>query len=83
LRPEVSDGPIRVITLDGVGPVLFVKSRRARRITLTVRASRGVRVAVHLRIRGHGRDFWAEIERRMPDARRRQARLREYALALF
>ena len=73
---------------------------------MTVRASRGVRVAiqlnallvvlpqeladyvilhelVHTRCRGHGRAFWAELERRMPDARRRQARLREYSLALF
>jgi len=35
---------------DGVGPVLFEKSRRARRIGLTVRASRGVRVAVPARV---------------------------------
>jgi predicted metal-dependent hydrolase len=38
---------------------------------------------VHTRVRGHGRHFWGELERRMPDARRRQARLREYSLALF
>lgn len=38
---------------------------------------------VHTRVRGHGRAFWTELERRMPDARRRQARLREYSLALF
>ena len=38
---------------------------------------------VHTRERGHGRAFWSELERRMPDARRRQARLREYSLALF
>jgi predicted metal-dependent hydrolase len=38
---------------------------------------------VHTRVSGHGRLFWAELERRMPDARRRQARLREYSLALF
>ena len=38
---------------------------------------------VHTRVRGHGRAFWADLERRMPDARRRQARLREYSLALF
>lgn len=38
---------------------------------------------VHTRIRGHGPAFWAELERRLPDARRRQARLREYALALL
>jgi predicted metal-dependent hydrolase len=38
---------------------------------------------VHTRVRGHGRGFWGELERRMPDARHRQARLREYSLALF
>ena len=38
---------------------------------------------VHTRVRGHGPTFWAELERRMPDARSRQARLREYSLALF
>jgi predicted metal-dependent hydrolase len=38
---------------------------------------------VHTRVRGHGRAFWDELERRMPDARRRQVRLREYSLALF
>jgi predicted metal-dependent hydrolase len=188
-------GPCRTFALNGVGPVRFVKTRRARRISLTVRSSRGVRVAVpwrvsfeearlvalsklawirraqarvgraqlacreavaaareldrraarshlagrlealarahgfspgqlsirrqgtlwgsasragriqlnallvvvppdladfvilhelvHTRVRGHGRAFWAELERRMPDARRRQVRLREYSLALF
>ncbi|OGD20534.1 MAG: hypothetical protein A2W03_02115 [Candidatus Aminicenantes bacterium RBG_16_63_16] len=185
----------RRFVLDGAGPVLFEKSRRARRISLTVRASRGVRVAVpwrvpyrdarsvalaklgwirrtldqierargrcreavlaaehldrrsarayltgrldelarehgyrygrlsirrqgtvwgsaspsgriqlnallaivpqdladyvilhelvHTSVRGHGRAFWAELRRRLPDARRRQSRLREYSLALF
>jgi len=38
---------------------------------------------VHIRVRGHGRAFWAELERGMPDARRRQVRLREFSLALF
>ncbi|MBE3124138.1 MAG: DUF45 domain-containing protein [Acidobacteria bacterium] len=188
-------GPSQTIVLDGVGPVLFEKSRRARHIGLTVRASRGVRVAVparvsfdearrvilsklhwiertlarvewardrchevvlaaerldrraaraflarrlaalaeehgftpgrlsvrnqgtlwgsaspsgriqlnaclavvpqdladyvilhelvHTRVRGHGRAFWTELVRHCPDARRRQARLREYSLALF
>ncbi len=192
-------GPVvdvrRTLLLDGLGPVHFVKSRRARRLSVSVRASRGVRVAVpwrvsfeeagrlaltkagwarrtqarierakercreavlaagrlerpaarailagrlealaaengisyrrlsirkqgtlwgsasvagriqlnavlavlppdladyvilhelmHLRHRGHGPAFWGELERRMPDARRRQARLREYSLALF
>lgn len=185
----------RTFILDGVGPVLFEKSRRARRISLTVRASRGIRVAVpwrvsfqearsvalarlgwirrtvalverarnrcreavlaaehldrrsaraylfgrldtlalehgyrpgrlsvrcqgtvwgsasrsgriqlnallavlppdladyvilhelvHTRVRGHGPTFWAELKSCMPDARRRQSRLREYSQALF
>jgi predicted metal-dependent hydrolase len=47
-RPESAEGG-RVIVLDGVGPVRFVRSRRARRVRLTVRASRGVCVAVPLR----------------------------------
>ena len=187
--------PARIIEIDGVGPVLFEKSRRARRIGLTVRASRGVRVAVparvsfeearliavsklewvrrtlgrieqarehcnevvlaaehldrrtartflaerlaalaeehgfapgrlsvrnqgtlwgsaspsgriqlnaylavlpqelsdyvilhelvHTRVRGHGRAFWKELERHVPDIRGSRARLREYSLALF
>jgi hypothetical protein len=196
-RPDsaAAAGPARIIEIDGIGPVLFEKSRRARRIGLTVRASRGVRVAVparisfeearrvavsklgwvrrtlgrierarehcreavlaaehldrrtaraflagrltalaeehgfapgrlsvrnqgtlwgsaspsgriqlnaclavlpqelsdyvilhelvHTRIRGHGRAFWAELERHMPDVRGRRARLREYSLVLF
>ena len=196
-RPDgaAAAGPARIIEIDGIGPVLFEKSRRARRIGLTVRASRGVRVAiparvsfeeahrvaltkivwirrtfgrierardrcreavlaaerldrrtarallaerlaalaeehgfapgrlsvrnqgtlwgsaspsgriqlnaclavvprdladyvilhelVHTRVRGHGRAFWAELGRHCPDARSRQARLREYSLALF
>lgn len=185
----------RTVTLEGVGPVLFVKSRRARRIGLTVRALRGVRVVlpagasfeqarlftlgkrawirraqarvdlarercreaveaaaridrrsardmlhgrlealarehgftpgrlcvrrqgtiwgsatrqgriqlnlllavlppdlanyvilhelVHTRVRGHGRDFWAELGRFVPDLAGCRARLREYSLALF
>jgi len=189
------DGAARTLEVEGLGPVRFVKSRRARRLSVSVRASRGVRVAVpwrlsfeeahrltltktdwarrtqarierardrcreavlaadpldrrtarvllagrlaglaaehglsyrrlsvrsqgtlwgsaspsgaiqlnallailpddladyvilhelvHTRHRGHGPAFWAELERLMPDSRRRQARLREYSLALF
>jgi predicted metal-dependent hydrolase len=189
------DGTGRIVVIEGVGPVRFEKSRRVRRVSVTIRASRGVRVAfpgrvsfdeakrlaeqkrawmrrtlarierarsrcreaiagaecldrrtartwlagrlqalsaehgfayrrlsvrtqrtvwgsaspsgaiqlnallavlpqeivdyvilhelVHTRERGHGRAFWKEFERRMPDARRRQSRLREYSLALF
>ncbi len=40
----------RMMTLDGVGPVLFEKSPRARHISLTARASRGVRVAFPARV---------------------------------
>jgi len=196
-RPDgaAAAGPARIVEIDGIGPVLFEKSCRARRIGLTVRASRGVRVAVparvsfeeahrvtltklvwirrtlgrierardrcreavlaaerldrrtaraflaerlaalaeehgfapgrlsvrnqstiwgsaspsgriqlnaclavlprelsdyvilhelvHTRVRGHGRAFWAELERHVPDVRARRARLREYSLVLF
>jgi predicted metal-dependent hydrolase len=194
-EPRATQKRSRTFILDGVGPVLFEKTRRARRISLTVRASRGVRVAVpwrvtfqearrialsrlgwirrtaayierarsrcreavlaaesldrrsawaylsgrldalarehgyspgrlsvrcqgtvwgsasrsgriqlnallavvppdladyvilhelvHARVRSHGPAFWAELESCMPDARRRQSRLREYSQALF
>ena len=194
-EPRAPQKSSRTFILDGVGPVLFEKTRRARRVSLTIRASRGVRVVVpwrvsfeearrvalsklawirrtlahverargrcresvlsaerldrhsaraylsgrlaalarehgyspgrlsvrcqgtlwgsaspsgriqlnallaavppeladyvilhelvHTRVRGHGRAFWAELESHMPDARRRQSRLREYSLALF
>ncbi len=38
---------------------------------------------VHTRVRGHGRAFWRELERHVPDVRDCRARLREYSLALF
>ena len=38
---------------------------------------------VHTRIRGHGRAFWTELARHVPDVRGCRARLREYSLALF
>jgi predicted metal-dependent hydrolase len=38
---------------------------------------------VHTRVRGHGRAFWAELGRLVPDIAARRARLREYSLALF
>jgi len=40
----------KIFALDGVGPIVFVKSRRARRIRVTVRASAGIRVTVPCRI---------------------------------
>jgi predicted metal-dependent hydrolase len=51
-RPDgaAAAGPARMVEIDGVGPVLFEKSRRARRVGLTVRASRGVRVTVPARV---------------------------------
>lgn len=36
----------QVIDIEGVGPVLFERSRRARRIIIAVRPGKGVRVAV-------------------------------------
>jgi predicted metal-dependent hydrolase len=38
----------RIINIDGVGPVILERSRRARRIILSVRPVKGVRVAVPL-----------------------------------
>lgn len=35
-----------IIEIEGVGPVLFEQSRRARRINITIRPSKGVRVAI-------------------------------------
>ena len=40
----------RLIDLDGLGPVLFEHSRKAKRISISVRSGRGPRVAVPLRI---------------------------------
>ena len=37
------------INIDGIGPVLFEKSRRAKRIIISVKTSRNVRVAVPTR----------------------------------
>ncbi len=34
------------INIDGIGPALFKKSRRAKRVIISVRTSKGVRVAV-------------------------------------
>ncbi len=38
---------------------------------------------VHTRVRGHGRAFWRELERYVPDVRGCRTRIREYSLALF
>ncbi|MDH4197444.1 MAG: M48 family metallopeptidase, partial [Candidatus Aminicenantes bacterium] len=38
---------------------------------------------VHIRHRGHGPAFWAELARNVPDARERQSRLRECGLAIL
>ena len=37
------------INIDGIGPVLFEKSKRARRVTISVRTSKSTRVAVPMR----------------------------------
>lgn len=38
-----------IINIDGIGPVLFEKSRRAKRVIISVRISKGTRVAVPTR----------------------------------
>jgi len=38
---------------------------------------------VHTRVKGHGRTFWAELGRHVPDVRGCRAGLREYSLVLF
>ena len=38
------------VNIDDIGPVLFEKSRRARHVVISVRASKGTRVAVPLRV---------------------------------
>ena len=38
---------------------------------------------VHTRIKGHGRGFWTELGRLVPDVSARIVRLREFSLALF
>jgi len=40
----------RAVKIDGVGPVLFERSRRARRVNISVKSFRGVRVAVPYRV---------------------------------
>ena len=79
-------GPSQTIVLDSVGPVLFEKSRRARHIGLTVRASRGVRVAVPARVSfdearrvAVSKLDW--IERTLARVERAKARCREAVLA--
>lgn len=40
------DQKSKIIDLEGIGPVLFEKSKKAKRLNISVRANRGVRVAV-------------------------------------
>jgi len=37
------------INIDGIGPVLFEKSRRAERVIISIRTSKGIRVAIPMR----------------------------------
>jgi len=46
--PDGIGGVSTTIAVDGVGPVLFERSKRARRLSISVRPFRGVRVAVPL-----------------------------------
>jgi predicted metal-dependent hydrolase len=45
-KTESRNPPSKTVTIDPVGPVLLERSRRAKRISLTVRPFKGVRVAV-------------------------------------
>ena len=38
------------VNIDGIGPVLFEKSRRAKRVIISIRTSKGTRVAVPMRV---------------------------------
>ncbi|MFC1903258.1 YgjP-like metallopeptidase domain-containing protein, partial [Chloroflexota bacterium] len=38
-----------IINIDGIGPILFEKSKRANRVIISVRTSKGTRVAVPTR----------------------------------
>ena len=38
------------INIDGIGPILFRKSRRAKRVIISIRTSKGARVAVPARV---------------------------------
>ncbi|MFC1921207.1 M48 family metallopeptidase [Chloroflexota bacterium] len=40
----------RIIVIEGVGPVLLEKSRRAKRVSISIRPFRGIRVAVPFRV---------------------------------
>jgi hypothetical protein len=46
---EVSALPMRIVEIPDVGAVLLAKSKKARRLSMTVRADRGIRVAVPYR----------------------------------
>ena len=46
--PDEVGGVSTIIAIDGVGPVLFERSKRAKRLSISVRPFRGVRVAVPL-----------------------------------
>jgi predicted metal-dependent hydrolase len=48
MKAKSGDPQSRTVTIDPVGPVLLERSRRAKRISLTVRPFKGVRVAVPL-----------------------------------
>ena len=62
------DGNGRTMVIEGVGSVRFERSRRARRISVTIRASRGVRVAFPGRVSFDDARRLAELHRAVEDS---------------
>lgn len=78
--------PGMTVEIEGVGPVLFEKSRRARRVSVTIRSSLGVRVAVPARVSFDearrlttAKRFW--IRRTLARVERARGRCREAVIA--
>jgi predicted metal-dependent hydrolase len=85
-RHSTDAPPGRIISIEGVGPVRFEKSRRARRVSVTIRASSGVRVAVPPRVSFEGARRLAVakrewIRRTLDRIERAKDRCRETVLA--
>ncbi|MGA2532673.1 MAG: YgjP-like metallopeptidase domain-containing protein [Candidatus Aminicenantales bacterium] len=86
LGRETGALPGLTVELEGVGPMLFEKSRRARRVSVTIRSSLGVRVAVPTRVSfeearrlAAAKRFW--IRRTLARVERARGRCREAVLA--
>ena len=79
-----SNGKRYVLDMDAIGPVVFERSSRARRIGITVQPFRGVRVAVPRRISWERAEHFARemadwIIRQMESVRQRENAARKLA----